>query len=163
VQGSPNGHTMIVIVQNPCELMMGAEPIQSCQLSTPSPATQTSKTPQQSDGCKVPSGFGKAIEERLRATFGCRGANPSDFPRRRDPLQGYGSAFEKAEPGTVLGQEKDGVESGLQRECLESDYAVDAARQGVSGFQRGGFERNAHNFGGTESPEKRRHGREFRK
>jgi hypothetical protein len=154
---------MIVIVQNPSELMMGAEPIQSCQLSTPSPATQTSKTPRQSDGCKVPSSFGKAIEERLRATFGCRAANPSDFPRSRDPMQGYGSAFEKAKPGTVLGREKGRVESGLPPECLESDGAVDASKQGVSGFQRGGFEKSAHNLVGTESPEKRRHGQGFRK
>lgn len=78
-------------------------------------------------------------------------------------MQGYGSAFEKAEPGIVLRQEKDRPESGLQRECLESEGAVDASKQGVSGFRTGGFEKSAHNLVGTESPEKRRQGWDFRK
>ncbi|GAQ89821.1 hypothetical protein KFL_005660050 [Klebsormidium nitens] len=160
--GAPYGPAMIVIVQNPCELMMADQPIPSRHLSTPPPAPQASKAPDPMHQRRVPTGFGKAIEERLRATFRCGALNPSVSQRVGTSRQAFGSAFEKAEPKLVTGAAGNGKELGLSQDCSHCGKPVDrplVEKKLVVGSKIGGFGEDVQTaaMGGLECPDKRRH------
>eukprot|EP00243_Klebsormidium_subtile_P002692 TRINITY_DN15469_c0_g2_i1.p1 TRINITY_DN15469_c0_g2~~TRINITY_DN15469_c0_g2_i1.p1 ORF type:complete len:488 (+),score=109.98 TRINITY_DN15469_c0_g2_i1:529-1992(+) len=160
--GAPYGPAMIVIVQNPCELMMADQPIPGRQLSAPSPAPQAPRAPDSTERRRVPTGFGKAVEERLRATFRCGAVNPLHCQGMGTFGQAFGSAFEKAEPRPVTGAAGKSEEPGLLQDCAHCGQPVDrplVGRQVVVGSITGdaGEDLQTAARGKVECLEKRRH------